>query len=85
MTCIPQNPDALLTREQLAAALTEVGFPVRPKTLATKATRGGGPPFVKFGPRVLHRWGDGLAWAQARLSAPRRSTSERETESPEVM
>jgi hypothetical protein len=24
---IPQNPDALLTREQLALALTAVGFP----------------------------------------------------------
>jgi hypothetical protein len=85
MTYIPENPQTLLTREQLASALTEAGFPIRPKTLATKATRGGGPPFVKFGPRVLHRWGDGLAWAQARLSAPRRSTSEGDAELAKAM
>ncbi len=59
-----------------AEALTEHGFPVSAKTLATMATRGGGPPFHKFGRAVLYRWGDALAWAEARLSAPRRTTSE---------
>jgi hypothetical protein len=73
---IPSDPDTLLTRDRLAAVLTEAGFPVSPKTLATRATRGGGPPFQKFGPRALYRWGTGLAWAQGRLTAPRRSTSE---------
>jgi hypothetical protein len=76
MQPIPDNPDALLTREGTAAALTASGFPVKPKTLATKATRGGGPPFMSFGARVLYRWGDALTWAQGRLSAPRCSTSE---------
>jgi hypothetical protein len=76
MTCIPQTLDALLTRDGLAEALTEAGFPTSAKTLATKASRGGGPPFRKFGPRAIYRWGDGLQWAEARLSAPRRSTSE---------
>lgn len=69
-------PDALLTREQTAAALTAAGYPVRPKTLATKATRGGGPPYKLFSGRTLYRWGDALAWAEAATSAPRRSTSE---------
>ena len=46
------------------------------ETLSTKASRGGGPPYQLFGPRVLYRWGDALKWAQARLSTPRRSTSE---------
>jgi len=50
--------------------------PLAPATLATMATRGGGPPFHKFGAHVLYRWGDALAWAQSRLSAPRRNTSE---------
>lgn len=73
---IPDNPDALLTREATAAALTACGFPIKPKTLATKATRGGGPPFMSFGGRVLYRWGHALTWAKGRLTAPRFSTSE---------
>lgn len=73
---IPENIDALLTRDQVAVALTAKGFPVRPKTLATKATRGGGPPFRRFGTRPLYVWGEALAWAEARLSTPRTSTSE---------
>jgi hypothetical protein len=76
MTFIPSDPDALLPRDKFAAALTEAGFPTSPKTLASKATRGGGPPFQKYGPRVLYRWRTGLAWAEGRLSEPRRSTSE---------
>jgi hypothetical protein len=73
---IPDHSDALLTRPKVADALTQAGFPVTEATLATKATRGGGPPYQLFGPRALYRWGDALGWAQARLSAPRRSTSE---------
>jgi hypothetical protein len=68
--------EALLTRDATASALTAAGFPVAPKTLATKATRGGGPPFRKFGARPLYRWGDALDWAQSRLGPPIRSTSE---------
>jgi hypothetical protein len=73
---IPTSPDQLLTRNELAAALTEQGFPTSPATLATRATRGGGPVFQKYGPRVLYRWGSGLDWAKSRLSAPVGSTSE---------
>jgi hypothetical protein len=76
MTLIPEDPDARLTREALASALTAAGFPVKPATLATKATRGGGPPYQLFGVRPLYRWGDAVAWAQHRLSATHRSTSE---------
>jgi hypothetical protein len=75
---IPNDLDALLTRERTAEALTAKGFPTKPKTLATKATRGGGPPYRLFGARALYRWGDALAWAQARLTEPRTSTSEAE-------
>ncbi len=70
------DPNALLTREQVATALTEAGFPVRPKTLATKVTRGGGPPYRLFGTKPLYRWVDALAWAEGRLSPLRHSTSE---------
>jgi hypothetical protein len=76
MTNIPNDPDALLTRDRIAAALTDAGFPVTAATLATMATRGGGPIFRKFSNRPLYRWGDGLEWAQSRLSKPIRTTSE---------
>ncbi len=72
---IPNHPDALLRRKDAAVALTSAGFPVAVSTLATQATRGGGPPFQLFGRYPLYRWGDCLSWAQARLSAPRTSTS----------
>lgn len=68
--------DALLTRDQTAEALTNAGYPVKAKTLATKASRGGGPPYRLFGARPLYRWGHALAWAEARMGMPRVSTSE---------
>jgi hypothetical protein len=71
-------PDDLLTRDAVATALTGVGFPISSATLATKATRGGGPPFSNFGRRTLYRWGDALGWAEGKLSKPISSTSERD-------
>jgi hypothetical protein len=73
---LPDNPDALLTRERTAEALTAAGYPVATKTLATKATRGGDPPYCLFSGRALYRWGDALEWARGLMTAPRRSTSE---------
>ena len=70
------SPDDLLRRQALAKALTDAGFPTAPATLASKASRGGGPPFRSYGRIPLYRWGDALEWAENRLSAPRRSTSE---------
>ena len=75
-----QNADRLLTRVQVAEALTEAGYLIKPKTLATKATRGGGPPYGVFSGRTLYRWGDALEWARAATSAPRRSTSEHQVQ-----
>jgi hypothetical protein len=69
------SPDALLTRDAVATALTDAGFPVSGATLATKATRGGGPPYRLFGRRPLYLWSDALAWARGRLSAPVANTS----------
>jgi hypothetical protein len=76
MTFIPASFDALLTRDRTAKALTEAGFRIASPTLATKATRGGGPVFRLFNGRAIYRWGDALRWAESKLSAPRRSTSE---------
>jgi hypothetical protein len=73
---IPNDPDALLTRKATAEALTESGLPVAAGTLSTKAVRGGGPPYRRFGTRVLYRWADAFAWAQSRLSPPIITTSE---------
>lgn len=78
MIAIPIDCDTLLARDQAAAALTAAGFPVSKATLATMASRGHGPIYRRFGPRALYRWGDLITWAEGRLSAPRRSTSEGE-------
>ena len=77
MTNASENLDQLLTREQTAAALTAAGFPTKAKTLATKATRGGGPPYRLYSARALYRWGDALDWAKSRLTPTIRNTSER--------
>jgi hypothetical protein len=73
---IPSNSDALLRRTATAEALTEAGYPTSPATLATMAVRGGGPVHRCFGRIPLYRWGDALAWAESRMSAPRHTTSE---------
>jgi hypothetical protein len=77
MSNIPDNPDRMMTRAEFCEALQEAtGIKISPATLATKATRGGGPAYVRFGPRAMIRWGTGLEWAKGCLSAPRASTSE---------
>jgi len=75
---IPDNPETMLTRDAFAVALTAAGFPVSAATLATKATRGGGPEYRLFGRKPLYQWGSGLAWAKGRLSKPVRSSAQLE-------
>ena len=75
---VPDNLETLLTRDATASALTSVGFPISAATLATRATRGGGPKYRKFGQRPLYRWGDSLEWAKGRLSKPVTNSSELE-------
>jgi excisionase family DNA binding protein len=50
-----------------------------PKTLETLRTRGGGPPFLKLGRRVVYRKTDLDTWVAARV---RRSTSDPADEVP---
>jgi hypothetical protein len=78
MNNVSDSLDARLTRSQTAAALSEAGYPVAAATLATMATRGGGPIYQLFGRKPLYRWGDALEWAKNRLSKPVRTTSELE-------
>ena len=70
------RPETRFRRIAAAKALSDYGFPTSAKTLATLASRGGGPIFQSFGRIPLYRWEDLLTWAKSRLSAPRRSTSE---------
>jgi hypothetical protein len=76
------SPDSKLTRVQLAEALTNAGFPTSPATLATKATRGGGPPYQYWGPKPIYTWAPSLEWAERRLSALVESTSAAGTRRP---
>jgi hypothetical protein len=76
MAIVPVDPETRFTRRNGAAALTEAGFPTAPATLATLASRGGGPVYRRYGSRVVYRWGDLLDWAGSRLGPPMRSTSE---------
>jgi hypothetical protein len=55
-----------LSRREAAAALAAHGFPTAPATLEKLATVGGGPPFRKYGRRVIYEYGELLAWAEAR-------------------
>ena len=70
-------PTRFLNRREASEYLSGLGLPVAVATLAKYATVGGGPEFQSFGrfpryrPEALQRW------AEARLSAPRKSTSDR--------
>jgi hypothetical protein len=52
-SAIPTSPNQLLTRKQTAEALTESGFKTAPTSLATKVSRGGGPPHQLYGKTAL--------------------------------
>lgn len=69
---LPINHDVMLTRQQLADALTTAGFPVSSSTLKTKASRGDSPPYKRFGRVALYQWGEALQWAQSRMLPPQK-------------
>lgn len=79
-TSIPAN--VWLTREEAALVLRALGYPVASTSLATMATRGGGPMYRRFGLRCLYRRSDLERWARAKLSKPRRSASEGDAADP---
>lgn len=65
-----------LTRREAATHLSESGLQISKNTLQKFATVGGGPEYSIFGNRALYTPQNLDAWAEARLSAPRNSTSE---------
>ena len=67
------NFDTLLTRDKLAAALTEAGYPIAASTLAGLKCRGGGPPVKIFGRTPLYEWQTGLQWAKHRTTRMQRA------------
>jgi hypothetical protein len=81
MDIINLNANSVLQTNALAKALTESGYPTSPATLATKRSRGGGPPYRRWGRIPVYTWGDALKRAQSRLGEPRRSTSEEDAAS----
>lgn len=71
-----EEKERLLTRREAAEYLSSRGIRTAPATLAKYATIGGGPKFRHFG-----RWPRYLAseldeWIDARLSGPKKSTSD---------
>ena len=67
---------AYLLRPESADFLTERGFPTTKFSLQKLATTGRGPVYRIWGNRALYTRDDLLTWAEAKLSAPRRSTSD---------
>ena len=63
-------------RRAAAQFLSEHGYPTAHATLAKLASIGGGPPFRSWGRIPLYDAQELLAWAEGRLAAARRTTSE---------
>lgn len=69
------------SRIEISNFLTGKGYKISATTLATMATRGGGPPFRKWGKTPIYLPIEALEWAEARVSAPcKRSPAEPEIE-----
>ncbi len=64
-----------LDRAEAAEYLATRGLRVAKGTLQKLATVGGGPIYRRFGHRAVYQAADLDTWAQAKLSAPRCSTS----------
>ena len=67
-----------LSRREAAAYLTERGFKISHLTLQKMASVGGGPKYRIWGNRAIYGPPDLDEYAEDKLSAPRRSTSEME-------
>lgn len=65
-----------LTRQEAASYLSGRGLLVSKNTLQKFATVGGGPEYSIFGNRALYTPQNLDGWAELRLTASRKSTSE---------
>ena len=63
-------------RREAAQFLTDLGYITASSTLAKYASVGGGPRFRSWGRIPLYDEPDLLEWAEGRLAAARRTTSE---------
>jgi hypothetical protein len=72
---LPDKPP-YLDPDSASSVLGALGFPTKPSTLKKYRCVGGGPLFVHFGRSVKYREDWLHEWALARLSEPRRSTTE---------
>ncbi len=70
------NIPSFYDRREAARRLTERGLRVSAATLQKWATTGGGPEYQIFGNKAVYTEQALTVWASAKLSAPRRSTSE---------
>jgi hypothetical protein len=71
----------LLSRREASDLLAALGVRIAPATLAKWfCTRSDGPPVRHFGRYPRYEAGALRAWAFGRLSAPRRSSSQRDSE-----
>lgn len=69
------NIPTFFDRKEAARRLTEQGLKTSPATLTKLACVGGGPEYRIFGNRAVYTEAALSEWAEAKLSAPRRSTS----------
>jgi hypothetical protein len=68
---------AYLTTKLAADFLTsEVGLPVAATTLGKLACVGGGPPYRRYANKRIYTRPELREWAEGRLSAPRKSSSQ---------
>ena len=67
-----------LRRDRAAQHVSDIwGLPCSPRWLAKLAVGGGGPIFSKAGRMPTYAPADLDAWAQARIGAPQKSTSDK--------
>lgn len=62
-----------LSRAQAAEFLTQMGLTTSPETLASLASKGGGPLFCKFGRSAYYTREDLTAWVEERMAVKRKS------------
>jgi len=74
------TPETVLSREQVADALTLAGFPISKSTLANLAVKAQGPLFRRFGKIAIYVWGEALAWAEHWQTSPNRGTKQHKEE-----
>jgi hypothetical protein len=57
-----------LNRKEASALLATLGYPIAPRTLGNLAGKGKGPPYVRFGHRIVSYERDALvAWARRQM------------------